>query len=131
MAQNNSQQDYNQSKPLGDFNESKAPNKSNVQQRLEELEAQVYQTTKEATPPYAETESSFLQKITNGINLFRDWFNKLPQAGKVVVGIVVVLMSFSILNLFVRLLASLITLAILSLILYGLYKYLFSPSQTK
>ena len=131
MAQNNSQQDYNQSKPLGDFNESKAPNKSNVQQRLEELEAQVYQTTKEATPPYAETESSFLQKITNGINVFRDWFNKLPQAGKVVVGIVVVLMSFSILNLFVRLLASLITLAILSLILYGLYKYLFSPSQTK
>lgn len=131
MAQNNSQQDYNQSKPLGDFNEAKAPNKSNVQQRLEELEAQVYQTTKEATPPYAETESSFLQKITNGINVFRDWFNKLPQAGKVVVGIVVVLMSFSILNLFVRLLASLITLAILSLILYGLYKYLFSPSQTK
>ncbi len=131
MAQNNSQQDYNQSKPLGDFNEAKAPNERNVQQRLEELEAQVYQTTKEATPPYAETESSFLQKITNGINLFRDWFNKLPQAGKVVVGIVVVLMSFSILNLFVRLLASLITLAILSLILYGLYKYLFSPSQTK
>ena len=131
MAQNNSQQDYNQSKPLGDFNESKAPNKSNVQQRLEELEAQVYQTTKEATPPYAETESSFLQKITNGINVFRDWFNKLPQAGKVVVGIVLVLMSFSILNLFVRILASLITLAILSLILYGLYKYLFSPSQTK
>ena len=131
MAQNNSQQDYNQGNPLGDFNEAKAPNKSDVQQRLEELEAQVYQTSKETTPPYAETESSFVQKITNGINVFRDWFNKLPQAGKVVVGIVLVLMSFSILNLFVRLLASLITLAILSLILYGLYKYLFSPSQTK
>ncbi|MDJ0574952.1 MAG: hypothetical protein QNJ65_07270 [Xenococcaceae cyanobacterium MO_234.B1] len=131
MAQNNSQQDYNQSKPLGNFNEAKAPNKFDVQQRLEELEAQVYQTTKETTPPYAETESSFLQKITNGMNVFRNWFNKLPQAGKLIVGIVVVLMGFSILNLFVRLIANLITLAILSLILYGLYKYLFSPSQTK
>lgn len=123
MAHNNYQED---------FNEPKAQNDRDLQQKLEELEAQVYQTTQEqSTPPYTETEFGFSSQISNGISAIRNWFNQLPQAGKLLVGIVGVIVGFSVLNLFVSLITKLITLAIFSLILYGLYKYLFSASETK
>ena len=127
MTQDNSQY-YNQSQSLEDFDQAQTDDKPNVQQQLEELEAQVYQTTKENINQETETESSFVESIKEGIKTMGNWFNSLPQVGKLIVGIVAILIGFNILNLFLHLIANLITLAILGLILYGLYKYLFSNS---
>ncbi len=131
MTQNNSQQNYNPNQPAEDFDLNKAQQEVDVQQKLKELEAQVYQTTKETTSPETETESRFMEQITGGIQTLRNWFDNLPQVGKLIVGIGTIMMGFSVLNLFLHVITNLISVAILSLILYGLYKYLFSNSQTE
>ncbi|HHP7232268.1 MAG TPA: hypothetical protein ACFCUY_15585 [Xenococcaceae cyanobacterium] len=130
MVQNNSQQNFND-QPLKDMDKAKAQNGRSVQQQLEELEAQVYQTSKETPATEPETESNFRQQLTTVVAKIRNWFNELPQVGKIIVAIVAIMVSFSILNLFLHLLTNLITLAILSLILYGLYKYLFPASKAQ
>ena len=66
MTQDNSQY-YNQSQSLEDFDQAQTDDKPNVQQQLEELEAQVYQTTKENINQETETESSFVEPIKEGI----------------------------------------------------------------
>ena len=131
MTQNNSQQDYNSNQPLGDSNPNQTQNQVDVQQKLKELEAQVYQTTKETTPSDTETQFSFTEQINGAIKTLRNWFDNLPQVGKLIVGIGAIMMGFSVLNLFLHLITNLISVAILGLILYGLYKYLFSNSQTQ
>lgn len=131
MTQNNSQQNYNPNQPLGDSNPNQTQNQVDVQQKLKELEAQVYQTSKESTPPETETESRFMEQINGAIKTLRNWFDNLPQVGKLIVGIGAIMMGFSVLNLFLHLITNLISVAILGLILYGLYKYLFSNSQTQ
>ncbi len=127
MTQDNSQY-YNQSQSLEDFNQAQTEHQPNVQEQLEELEAQVYQTRTENINQEIETESSFVEQIKEGMKTMSNWFNSLPQVGKLIIGIITILIGFNILNLFLHLITNLITLAILGLILYGLYKYLFSNS---
>ena len=129
MTQNSEQPNYNQTQSLEDL-KAKTPQNADVQQKLKELEAQVYQTSKENTFSETATESSLAEQITEAIKTVRNWFNNLPQVAKLIVGIVAILIGFSILNFFLRLITSLVSLAILSLILYGLYKYLFSSSKS-
>ena len=128
MTQNNSQQN---NQPLEDFDPNKTQQQVDFQQKLQDLEAQVYQTTKETTPPDAETQSPFVEQIGAGIKTLRNWFDNLPQVGKLIVGIGSIFVGFSVLNLFLHVITNLISVAILSLILYGLYKYLFSNSKTQ
>lgn len=118
MTQSNSQQ-------------SQTTDQDNVQRKLEELEAEVYQTTKEPTNDEMESESGISEQIADGMKTIRIWFDNLPQAGKIVVGVAGILMGFSVLNFLLHMIKNLISIAILGLILYGLYKYLFSNSQTQ
>ncbi len=131
MTQNNSQQDYNPNQYPEDFDFNKTQQEVDVQQKLKELEAQVYETSKEPIPSNTETQFSFMEQINDAIKILRNWFNNLPQVGKLIVGIGAILMGFSVLNIFLHLITNLITVAILSLILYGLYRYLFSNSQAQ
>jgi hypothetical protein len=53
---------------------------------------------------------------------FRQWFDNLPVPAKGAVAIAVLLVAFSVLTQVLKFVASLVTLAILLVILYGVYR---------
>ena len=63
------------------------------------------------------------------LNRVAIWFNSLPSLGKVVVVIVGLSASMSLLSSVLQLVASLISLAILGIILYGVYKFFVMPQS--
>lgn len=63
------------------------------------------------------------------LNRVAIWFNSLPSLGKVVVVIVGLSVSISLLSSVLQLVASLISLAILCVILYGVYKFFVTPQS--
>jgi hypothetical protein len=112
-----------------------SPNNQDWEQKLKELEQEIDRTNSfeseektEAVRPHIETDLS--QKITTWLNLARDWFNSLPKAGRVIVGAGAIIVSFSVLNTFLRLISSLISLAILAGLLYLGYKFLVTSSKS-
>ncbi len=91
----------------------------NWQKRLEELEKEVNQTL-ETTPIRLENTQSTLEKAFSRL---QTWYKGLPTAAKVIVAVGGGLVALSLLNSVLRLVTSLISLAILALICYGLYKF--------
>ncbi len=63
------------------------------------------------------------------LNRVAIWFNSLPSLGKVVVVIVGLSVGMSLLSSVLQLVASLISLAILGVILYGVYKFFITPQS--
>lgn len=57
----------------------------------------------------------------------KTWFVALPDVGKIAVGAVAMIISFSVLNAVLKLVTSLLTVGILAVILYGLYKLWVAP----
>jgi hypothetical protein len=70
---------------------------------------------------YSQMESVF-NRVTN-------WFNSLPNAGKVAVVIVAAVVGFSLLRSVLQLVGALISLAILGGILYLIYKFFVTPQS--
>lgn len=54
---------------------------------------------------------------------FQQWFDHLPWPAKGAVAIAILFVSFSLLTQVLKFVASLVTLAILLIILYGLYRF--------
>lgn len=112
------------------------PNNQDWEQKLQELEQEIDRTTSsksvektETVRPHVETDPS--QKTTVWLNSARDWFNSLPTAGKAIVGVGAIMVSFSVLNTFLRLISSLISLVILGGLLYLGYKFLVTSSKSE
>lgn len=109
----------------------------NWQQKLEEIEAEINRATASASQqsktetvrPRIEIDPS--PKVKNWLKSGRDWFDTLPQVGKIAVGIGAVWLSFSILGAFLHIVSSLISIAFMGLILYVGYKFVFSSSDRK
>jgi hypothetical protein len=72
----------------------------------------------------SQPEKSVLSQVAN-------WFNRLPSGGKVAVGIVAAVVGFAILRSVLQLVASLISLAILGVILYLVYKFFVTSKSSK
>jgi hypothetical protein len=113
-----------------------SPNNQDWEQRLKELEQEIDRTTSpesaehtETVRPHVEIDPS--QKITAWLNSARDWFNNLPTAGRVIVGVGAIAIGFSVLNVFLRLISSLISIAILGGLLYLGYKFLVTSSKSE
>ncbi len=113
-----------------------SPNNQDWEQRLKELEQEIERTTfpesaekTETVRPHVEIDPS--QKITAWLNSARDWFNSLPNVGRVIVGVGAIMVSFSVLNTFLRLISSLISIAILGGLLYLGYKFLVDSSKSE
>jgi hypothetical protein len=85
----------------------------NWQQKLEEIEAEIYNST-----PSNHTHQ------TNLLFMVRDWFLALPNAGQVVVGIFAVMLTLSLLNTVFSLVKLLLSLSILGVIVYFGYQFL-------
>ncbi len=96
------------------------------QQRLEELEKEVNDTF-ETTPIRLKNAS---QTLETTVNRFRLWYQGLSTPIKAIVVIGGILVIFSLLNMVLKLVASLISLGILAIIFYGLYKFVISPQKS-
>ncbi len=104
--------------------------------KLQELEAQL---DKDRTLQSVESQPGQpLQRHTNNskpersvLNQVFNWYNSLPTVGRVAVVIVAAVVGFSILRSVLQLVASLISLAILGVILYLVYKFFVTPQSPK
>jgi len=97
------------------------PENKNTERRLEELELELERDRQSTKPKLTESESS--PSVQNFFNFILGWFENLPSSGKIAVAVVGIVVSFSLLSSFLKIVTSLLTIAILSLILYGVYKF--------
>lgn len=70
------------------------------------------------------TLPKILERVTN-------WYDGLPNAGKIAVAIVAAIAGFSLLKSVLQLMASLFSLAILGGILYLVYRFVIVPQSSK
>lgn len=117
-------------------------NPDHNQKTIEELEAEIHQqgdspdntagyTPKvEWLPPESDTASPTLGKITDLLSKLPLWFMALPKTGQIVVAIAGVFLSLYLLKIVINLVTAVISLAILAVVAYGVYRF-FASSQTK
>jgi hypothetical protein len=110
------------------------------ERKLQELEDQL---ERDRTQPTIETQPGQPpQRYVNGsqlevpvfkqvFNQVANWFNRLPKVGKVAVVLIATIIGFSLLRSVLQLVASLISLAILGVILYLVYKFFITPQSRK
>lgn len=102
-----------------------SPNQQpNWQHRLEQLEREINQKVEES--PYIPT-----QKLENVFTRLQVWYQTLPTPAKVAVAIGGVFLVLSLLNTVLKLVTSLISLAILAVILYGVYRLVMTPKSSE
>ena len=70
------------------------------------------------------------EKFSQALQTFRQWYEKLPGAAKIAVAIGVIFFSFSLLTKVLHLVASIISVTILGIILYGLYRFFLKPNSS-
>jgi hypothetical protein len=70
-------------------------------------------------------------QTTSVLHQVANRFNSLPSAGKVAVVIIAAIVGFSVLRSVLQLVAALISLAILGVILYLVYKFFVKPQYPK
>ena len=107
-----------------------------LESRLQKIDAELNQTS--ALPPtYTAPEQprsqiDNYQKFQSTLNQLLNWFNGLSGFGKLIVIGVTTLIGFAILRTVLKLVASLLSLAILGLLVYFLYKFFLArSSETK
>ncbi len=78
----------------------------------------------------ADTQS-LSEKAFQLLQNFQKWYGKLPGVAKIAVAIGVIFFSLSLLTKVLHLVTSLISVSILALVLYGLYRFFLksNPSQ--
>lgn len=94
-------------------------NNQDWEQKLRELEVEIN--------PESEKPADLTFSIEKIFNQLRQWYNNLSTPAQVVVALVGVVLVFSILNSVLKLVASLLSITILAVVLYGLYKFLMTP----
>jgi hypothetical protein len=109
-------------------------NNSNWQQKLEEIEAEINRATTSASEKFnTEVRPRFelipSPQVRQWLKSGRDWFSSLPQVGKIAVGIGAVWLSFSILSAFLHIVSSIISIAIMGLLLYLGYKFILKSDR--
>jgi hypothetical protein len=70
------------------------------------------------------------EKVSQWIQIFQQWYEKLPGAAKIAVAIGVIFFSLSLLTKVLHLVASIISVTILGIVLYGLYRFFLKPSSS-
>jgi hypothetical protein len=108
-------------------------NNPDLERKLQELEAEIAQSVTPAPSPVSRMnhDEKLENKLENWLSAAKAWFNRLPPLAKVAVAVVGVMAVFSLLNSVLKLVASLISIAILGVILYLLYKVFFAPRSSE
>ncbi len=97
-------------------------NDPKTKRRLEDLEDELNQTR-----PLINTDQ-FSEPLKKGYQQFMTWFQELPKAGQIIVGVVGVAAGLMLLRTLVQLISLAITLAVVGIILYIGYQ-LFKSSK--
>ncbi|NES85951.1 MAG: hypothetical protein F6K10_33755 [Moorea sp. SIO2B7] len=103
--------------------------------RLQELERELNQSSSPSSINQnnedAETQPlpNNSQKIYNVVTSIENWFNSLPNVGKVAVVVVSGMLTLSLLSTVLRLVSALVSLSVLGIVLYFVYRF-FTRSST-
>lgn len=104
-----------------------------VERKLQDLEAEINQQSavvpveRQQTQPQAAATPTEL--IMSWVKHFANWYQRLPDIGKVVVVVAGVMIGFAALNSVFQLVASLISLAFLGLLIFLVYKFVITPKK--
>jgi hypothetical protein len=103
------------------------PENKNWQRRLEEIEEQLNQIPNSAPfhqtqPLEQENQTDKDRQIENFIVSIKQWFENLPQLGKMLAGGVGVLFALSLLNSFLHIISSILSIVFLAAGVYFIYK---------
>ena len=93
------------------------------QRKLEELEAEINQPSSVSPPPDSPIEPSPQRSL-------QERWNSLPTLGKVAIAAIALFVSFSLLSTVLRLVTSLLSVAVLGVVLYLLYKFFIAPRSS-
>jgi len=95
-------------------------NSNNNRKTIDELEAEILNST-----PLKNNQKNFTQIITS----VQNWFFTLPSAGKIVVGLFGVMISFSLLRTVLSIVQLVFSLLILGGIFYILFEFVFKQKK--
>jgi hypothetical protein len=70
------------------------------------------------------------EKVSQTLQTFQRWYEKLPGVAKIAVAIGVIFFSLSLLTKVLHLVASIISVTILGIVLYGLYRFFLKPNSS-
>ena len=104
-----------------------------LERRLQKLEAELNSpnpsplTYPETTQPRSHRDNSLT--VQSALNQFINWFSGLSRFGKLIVIGVTTLVGFAILRAVLKLVASLISLALLGLLLYFIYQFFWNRNS--
>ncbi len=104
-----------------------------LQRRLNKLEAEINFSPKVVPQPQEpkQTEASIFAKFNLQLERFQIWFNSLSGTKKLVVSGVTVLVGLAMLQAVFKLVASVISLALLAVLVYVGYKFFVSSSSQR
>jgi hypothetical protein len=112
----------------------KSQDNQNWQRRLEEIEQEIKQNSSTSTedrtePIKSEIYVELSQKIKIWSSKIEEWFNVLPPVGKIAVGGVGAIAALSILTTVLKIVSSLVSIAIMSVVLYFAYKFFVASKE--
>lgn len=101
-----------------------------LQRRLEKLEIEINTPPSSAQPVAPKNQKvQSPSAVSANVNKFISLFKALPNAGKIIVAGVGVIVGFAILRTLFSLVASLFSLAFLGLLVYGMYQFLLNRNR--
>jgi len=105
--------------------------RQNWEQKLQDLEVEVNQSsgsTPDPTP--AGQDSSLQQQLQKIVAQIKNWFNTLPHIGKVAVALLGIVVGFSLLKTLLELVSALVSIALVGGLLYWVYTKAIAPPQS-
>ncbi len=99
------------------------PEEPQLQQKLKNLEGEIHQTT----PLVEENKAAWIETVQT----LQNSLGKLPPIWKVVLIVGAVILFFSVLNIFFKLVSALISLAIIFIIIYAAYRFIIFSASSK
>ncbi|NJK47577.1 hypothetical protein HC931_04745 [Candidatus Gracilibacteria bacterium] len=99
---------------------SSQPN-SDWERKLQDLETEIHQTT-----PINNTNIPD-ETTKNTVYRIQAWFDSLPPVGRLAVGLIAMTIAFSILSTIFKIVTSLLSVAVVGIVLYLGYKFFMTP----
>lgn len=105
----------------------------NWEQKLQQLEAELNQTHStvrmESQPSQPQTASAeTFHRLRRQV---RDWFDRLPKAGKIAVAAIALVFGFSVLRMIFQLVVSIVSLAAIAGVVYLGYKFFIASDSSQ
>lgn len=103
----------------------------NWQQRLQELEVEIADETVKPLEKLQNFNATNLNSWkTELLPRLQQWFANLPKTGKIIVGVMALMVGFSILRTVLQLISAVISLAILAVVLYLVYQFFIASDSS-